>query len=84
MPLKWQIYGFLVLTSVSLCQIFLEILEKFISDVVCLTAVIFFISNLSKIRYTEYITLLFYLGLVTLNKAIEKKIHDLVKLGKYE
>lgn len=76
------IYGFLVLTSVSLCQIFLEILEKFISDVVCLTAVIFFISNLSKIRYTEYITLLFYL--VTLNKAIEKKIHDLVKLGKYE
>ena len=44
----------------------------------------FFISNLSKIRYTEYITLLFYLGLVTLNKAIEKKIPDLVKLGKYE
>jgi hypothetical protein len=84
MPLKWQICGFLVLTTVSLCQIFLEILEKFISDVVYLTAVIFFISNLSKIRYTEYITLLFYLGLVTLNKAIEKKIHDLVKLGKYE
>ena len=41
MPLKCQICGFLVLTSVSLCQILLEILEKFILDVVYLTAVIF-------------------------------------------